>query len=57
MIEDSRGEMRKDKDIKWGRTYEMKKRRMADNGDRTGKERVCGLWLIPILLIWQLCGC
>lgn len=49
-----RGEMRKDKDIKWERIYEM---RIKDNGDSRGEERVCGLWLIPVLLIWQLHGC
>lgn len=36
------------------RIYEMRKQEKKDNRDRRRKERVCVLWLIPILVFWQL---
>lgn len=51
---DTRGEMRENKDIK--REKYMRIEENKAEGRQRGGERVCGLWLIPVLVIWHLHG-
>lgn len=56
---DTRGEIRKDKDIKSERIYEMRREESKEQWRqemRRERGRVCALWFIPVLLIWQLHG-
>lgn len=56
---DTRGEIRKDKDIKSERIYEKRIQKSKEQWRqemRRERERACTLWFIPVLLIWQLHG-